>query len=163
LFNQKRGSRWHRELFRLYWKRKSKASSHQPKVAAETIMLIREMATKNRLWGAQSIRAYSWGTPETGYACVQAHYPEVPEARSPTSARRTDVGNRSRVITRQISGLVTRFPVTDLFFRPLFAFFIIERKITQGDPHRRNTISYRSLGRAYRSGRLLPMGKCLSI
>ncbi len=27
--------RWHRELFRLYWKRRSKASSHQPKVAAE--------------------------------------------------------------------------------------------------------------------------------
>jgi len=26
------------------------------------------------------------------------------------------------------SGLVTRFPVTDLFFRPFFAFFIIELK-----------------------------------
>jgi hypothetical protein len=48
--------RWHRELFRLYWKRRSKASSHKPKVAAETIMLIREMATKNRLWGAERIR-----------------------------------------------------------------------------------------------------------
>jgi len=30
---------------------------------------------------------------------------------------------------RQIPGLVTRFPVTDLFFRALFAFFIIELKI----------------------------------
>src|SRR5215831_4356121 len=38
--------RWHRELFRLYWKRK-------PRVAAETIALIREMARKNRLWGAE--------------------------------------------------------------------------------------------------------------
>jgi hypothetical protein len=27
-----------------------------PKVAAETIMLIREMAAKNRLWGAERIR-----------------------------------------------------------------------------------------------------------
>jgi putative transposase len=27
--------RWHRELFRLYWKRKSKAASHKPKVAPE--------------------------------------------------------------------------------------------------------------------------------
>jgi putative transposase len=27
--------RWHRGLFRLYWKRRSKASSHKPKVAAE--------------------------------------------------------------------------------------------------------------------------------
>jgi|SRR5215472_1038877 len=31
-------------------------------------------------------------------------------------------------ITPQISGRVTRFLVTDLFFRPLFAFFIIELK-----------------------------------
>jgi putative transposase len=40
--------RWHREAFRLFWRRKSKAHSHKPKVAAETIALIREMATKNR-------------------------------------------------------------------------------------------------------------------
>ncbi len=33
--------RWHRECFRLYWKRKSKAASHTPKIAAETIALIR--------------------------------------------------------------------------------------------------------------------------
>jgi len=36
--------RWHRECFRLNWKRKSKAASHTPKIAAETIALIREMA-----------------------------------------------------------------------------------------------------------------------
>jgi putative transposase len=45
-----------RELFRLYWKRRSKASSHKPKVAAETIALIRQMAKDNRLWGAERIR-----------------------------------------------------------------------------------------------------------
>ena len=39
---------WHRELFRLVWKRRSKAPAHKPKVAVETIALIREMATKNR-------------------------------------------------------------------------------------------------------------------
>lgn len=48
--------RWHRGLFCLYWKRRSKTSSHQPKVAAETIALIRQMATENRLWGAERIR-----------------------------------------------------------------------------------------------------------
>jgi putative transposase len=48
--------RWHRELFRLYWKRKSKVPTHQPKVAAETIALIRQMAKDNRLWGAERIR-----------------------------------------------------------------------------------------------------------
>src|SRR6059058_2717824 len=39
---------FHRELFRLVWKHKSKASSHQPKVAAQTIALIRQMAKDNR-------------------------------------------------------------------------------------------------------------------
>ncbi len=48
--------RWHRENFRLFWKRRSKADSHQPKVAAETVALIKEMAAKNRLWGAERIR-----------------------------------------------------------------------------------------------------------
>ena len=33
--------RWHRELFRLYCKRKSKTTSHTPRVAAETIALRR--------------------------------------------------------------------------------------------------------------------------
>src|SRR5215472_2862142 len=45
-----------REIFRLYWKRKSKAASHKPKVAEETIALIRQMAKDNRLWGAERIR-----------------------------------------------------------------------------------------------------------
>jgi putative transposase len=48
--------RRHRELLRLVWKRKSQAASHTPKLAADTITLIREMAMKNRLWGAERIR-----------------------------------------------------------------------------------------------------------
>jgi len=39
---------WHRELFRLVWKRKSKAASHRLKIPTETVALIRKMATKNR-------------------------------------------------------------------------------------------------------------------
>jgi putative transposase len=45
-----------RELFRRYWKRKSKTASHKPKVAAQTIILIRQMAKDNRVWGAERIR-----------------------------------------------------------------------------------------------------------
>jgi hypothetical protein len=47
-FNQIHFWRFHRELFRLYWKRRSKASSHKPRVDAETIALIRKMAKENR-------------------------------------------------------------------------------------------------------------------
>ena len=41
---------WHREGFRLFWKQKSKVTSHKPKVAPETISLIKAMAKNNQLW-----------------------------------------------------------------------------------------------------------------
>ena len=48
--------RWHREFFRVFWKHKSKAHARKPKLSPETISLIQEMATNNRLWGAERIR-----------------------------------------------------------------------------------------------------------
>ena len=48
--------RWHRELFGMYWKHKSKASSRKPKLTPETVSLIKEMAANNRMWGAERIR-----------------------------------------------------------------------------------------------------------
>jgi hypothetical protein len=48
--------RWHREAFRLFWKHKSKAHVTQPRISSETIAVIKEMAAKNRLWGAERIR-----------------------------------------------------------------------------------------------------------
>src|SRR5438105_8162845 len=48
--------RWHRELFRLFWKRKSKPLSRKPRLSHEMIRLIKEMATNNQLWGAERIR-----------------------------------------------------------------------------------------------------------
>ncbi len=48
--------RWHRELFRVFWKHKSKARARKPKLSLETIALIKEMAAHNRLWGAERIR-----------------------------------------------------------------------------------------------------------
>jgi hypothetical protein len=45
-----------RQGFRLFWKYTSKAPAHQPRIAAETIALIKDMAKNNRLWGAERIR-----------------------------------------------------------------------------------------------------------
>ncbi len=45
-----------RELFRLFWKHRSKARSSKPRLSCETITLIQEMAANNRLWGAERIR-----------------------------------------------------------------------------------------------------------
>ena len=48
--------RWHRDLFRGYWRRKSKPKGGKPQIAVETIALIKKMAQDNRFWGAERIR-----------------------------------------------------------------------------------------------------------
>ena len=48
--------RWHRELFRFYWRRKSNGKHNKLKISPETIALIRKMAKENPLWGAERIR-----------------------------------------------------------------------------------------------------------
>jgi hypothetical protein len=135
--------RWHRELFRLVWKRKSKTASHTPKVAAQTIALIRQMATENRLWGAERIRGELALAGHTG---VQADDPEVHEDGSFTPATRSEVVDRSRALTLHRSGPATRFLVTDLFFRPLAGLLPHRIAVTESDPCRRDTLSDRCLG-----------------
>ncbi len=50
--------RWHRQLFRRFWRQKSRAAApaHRPPITPDTITLIREMAAANQLWGAERIR-----------------------------------------------------------------------------------------------------------
>jgi putative transposase len=114
--------RWHRELFRLFWKRKSKSHAHKPKVASATIALIRQMAAENRLWGAERIHGellklgihVCKRTIQKYMRQVRTHQP-----RSQTWA----------TFLRNHAGQIWAcdfLQVTDLFFRPLFAFFLIE-------------------------------------
>jgi putative transposase len=49
--------RWHRDLFRRYWRCKSKPEKREPRISPETIELIQQMAGENRLWGAERIRS----------------------------------------------------------------------------------------------------------
>jgi hypothetical protein len=47
---------WHRQGFRLFWRWKSRArKAGRPRVAPETIDLIRQMCRANPLWGAPRI------------------------------------------------------------------------------------------------------------
>ena len=41
--------RWYREMFRLYWRKKSVGGQCKPKIAPETIQLIKQMAKENQL------------------------------------------------------------------------------------------------------------------
>jgi putative transposase len=116
--------RWHRELFRLYWKRRSKASSHKPKVAVETIALIREMAKENRLWGAERIRGELMKLGM--HVCKRTIQKYIRQVRTPQPR-----GQKWATFLHNHAAQIWAcdfLQVTDLFFRPLFAFFIIELK-----------------------------------
>ena len=116
--------RWHRELLRLYWKRKSKAPACRPKVASETIALIRQMAKDNRLWGAERIRGelLKLGL-RVCKRTIQKYMRKVrtnqPQGQKWSTFLRTHAGQIWACDFLQ---------VTDLFFRPLFAFLIVELK-----------------------------------
>ncbi len=128
MFNQKRCYGFHRELFRLVWKRRSQAASHAPKLAAETIALIREMAAKNRLWGAERIRGELLKLDI--HVCKRTIQKDMRRVRTPQPR-----GQRWATFLHNHAAEIWAcdfLQVTDLFFRPLFAFFLIERKDRDG-------------------------------
>ena len=102
--------RWHRQGFRLFWKYKSRAGSPQPKISEETVALIKEMARDNRLWGAERIRGelIKLGI-HVSKRTIQKYMRQVRTTRPHGQTWACDF-----------------LPVTDLLFRSLFAFFIIE-------------------------------------
>jgi hypothetical protein len=48
--------RWHRQGFKVLWNITSKAPTREPRVPAETIARMHQMARDNPLWGAESMR-----------------------------------------------------------------------------------------------------------
>jgi len=48
--------RWHRAGFRARWRRQSRPGPGRPPLAAETVALIRRLASENPRWGAERIR-----------------------------------------------------------------------------------------------------------
>jgi putative transposase len=80
--------RWHRQGFKLYWKYKSRAASTKPKISAETVALIKEMASNNRLWGAERIRGELL---KLGLRVSLPHHPEVYETCAHCKATRADL------------------------------------------------------------------------
>jgi len=115
--------RWHRQLFRGFWRRKSRATSpaRRAKVSAETIALIREMAAANRLWGAERIRGELLKLDVRVAKWTVQKY--MRPARPPRGA-----GQTWAAFLRNHAPDIWAcdfLPVTDLLFRPVFAFFVI--------------------------------------
>jgi putative transposase len=114
--------RWHRELFRLFWKHKSKARSSKPRLSCETITLIQEMAANNRLWGAERIRGELLKLDiRVSKRTIQKYMKQVRPKRARGQSWKTFLRNHTAEVWA-----CDFLQVTDLFFRPLFAFFIIE-------------------------------------
>jgi putative transposase len=114
--------RWHRQGLKLFWKYKSRATSLTPRISQETISLIQEMARDNRLWGAERIRGelLKLGI----HVCkrtIQKYMRAVRTTRLHGQTWKTFLHTHAQQIWA-----CDFLPVTDLFFRSLFAFFIIE-------------------------------------
>ena len=114
--------RWHRVGFRLFWRRKSRLrAAPKPKVAAETIALIREMARTNRLWGADRIRGELLKPDiRVSKRTIQRYL------RSALPPRRS--GQAWSTFLRNHGGEIWAcdfLPVTDLLFLPVYAFFVV--------------------------------------
>jgi len=116
--------RWHRQGFRLFWRRTSRAAARtaRPKVTPETITLIKEMAAANRLWGAERIRGELLKLDlRVAKTTVQR---SMRQARPPHASGQT-WATFLRTHAQDIWAC-DFLPVTDILFRQLYAFFIVE-------------------------------------
>jgi putative transposase len=114
--------RWHRELFCVFWKRKSKAHARKPRLSPETITLIKEMAVNNRLWGAERIRGELLKLDiRVSKRTIQKYMRHIRSTQPRGQNWRTFLRNHAAEMWA-----CDFLQVTDLFFRPFFAFFIIE-------------------------------------
>ena len=117
--------RWHRDLFRRYWRRKSKSKQKKPRILPETIKLIKQIARNNFLWGAERIRGelLKLGI-KISKRTIQKYIPENREKTSQTW--KTFIKNHSRDIW------ACDFTVAyDLLFRPIYIFVILELRRRQ--------------------------------
>ena len=114
--------RWHRALFRLYWRRRSRKGKPKPRIPEEIIELINQMAAENRLWGAERIRGelLKLGV-KVSKRTVQRYLPK---------RRRQSVQSWATFL-RNHAGYIWACDFTvahDLLLRPLYIFIIIELK-----------------------------------
>lgn len=117
--------KWHRQGFRLFWRRKSQGQPRKPKISPEAIALIKEMAIENRLWDSPRIRDE---LPKLGFKVAkrtvqkymrQARRGLPPKCKSQTWA--TFLANHADEIWT--CDFVQTY---DLFFRTIVVFFMVE-------------------------------------
>ncbi len=114
--------RWHREGFRVFWRHKSRPKTTKPKIAREAIDLIQRMAKENLLWGAERIQG------ELLKLGIRVAKRTIPKYMRPVRRAHSSNQNWSTFLKTHAQDIwaCDFLPVTNLFFRPTFVFFIIE-------------------------------------
>lgn len=114
--------RWHRELFKHFWRHKSRHRGGHAALAPEIVALIQRMAKENRLWGAKRIRGelrkLGW---RVGKATILKYLCKACPARPPSQSWKMFLHNHAPDIWA-----CDFIQVTDLLFRSLFVFVMIE-------------------------------------
>ena len=116
--------RWHRDLFRWVWRRKSarKAKKGREPLSEDIVTLIKTMAKGNRTWGAERIRGELLKLGITVAKSTIQRY--INRVRSPVPTRQTwatFLRNHAKDIWA-----VDFLQAYDLFFRAIFVFVVIE-------------------------------------
>jgi hypothetical protein len=112
---------WHRAGFRALWRWRSRPGPGRPPLGAETVTLIRQMAADNPLWGAERIRGELGKLGiRVAKRTIQGYVRGTRAPRPRGQAWATFLRNHA-----PDAWACDFLPVTDLLFRPLFAFFII--------------------------------------
>jgi putative transposase len=115
--------RWHRELFRWVWRRKSRPRRRgKPALTDDIVALMKEMAKANRTWGAERIRGelLKLGV-QVSKSTIQKYIYEVRKPWSPKQTWATFLRNHATEIWA-----CDFLQTYDLFFRSLFVFVIVE-------------------------------------
>ncbi len=114
--------RWQRDLFKWFWRRKSPHTGGKAPLSAAVIALIQQMARENRLWGVKRIRGelIKLGL-HVSKSSIQKYILRIHPLRPSTQTWTTFVHNHADAIWA-----CDFIQVTDLFFRSLFVFVLIE-------------------------------------
>ena len=116
--------RWHRDLFRWVWKRKSRAKGRRGRepLTTEDVALIKQLAKENRSWGAERIRGelLKMGK-KVSKSTIQKYMKEVRKPGSSKMIWATFLRNHASQIWA-----CDFLQTYDALFRTVFVFVIIE-------------------------------------
>ncbi|MBU0678230.1 MAG: integrase core domain-containing protein, partial [Verrucomicrobia bacterium] len=114
--------RWHRDLFKIFWRHKSRPKGQPRRLAQETIDLIKNMVVSNATWGAERIRGelLKLGI-RVSKRTIQKYMRQVRPPGRPGQTWEAFIRNHTNDIWA-----CDFLQLYDAWFRPIFAFFVVK-------------------------------------